>query len=191
MRPRPAFEVGTGNSVTVPAVVIRPMLFPSVNHRFPSGPAAILPEGAGTANSVMVPNAAGPGDSASAGVVNRSIPSSMRRAETVDRSNRKPPMENPAHVEAGSQAANPQYALSGGGVEGAFQGSAARGGRVIEPVSTHEAMSLASAKDPGSPIPNRGPHAFPGSRTPLTCVFVVLHDPESNVVPLQMSPRSW
>ena len=34
--------VGTGNSVTTPAVVIRPILLPliSVNQRLPSGPAA-------------------------------------------------------------------------------------------------------------------------------------------------------
>ena len=35
--------VGIGNSVTVPAGVIRPILLPSnsVNHMFPSGPAAM------------------------------------------------------------------------------------------------------------------------------------------------------
>src|SRR5207244_6484266 len=49
--------VGTANSVTTPAVVIRPILLPacSVNHRLPSGP-AVIPVGVlpavGTAFSV-------------------------------------------------------------------------------------------------------------------------------------------
>jgi hypothetical protein len=52
--------VGMGNSVKVPPVVIRPILLraASVNHRAPSGPAAML-VGAlfavGTGNSVKVP----------------------------------------------------------------------------------------------------------------------------------------
>src|SRR5207249_9202694 len=53
-------NVEIGNSLTVPFGVIRPILSPrnSVNHRLPSGPAAIsdrsLP-GVGTVNSVIVP----------------------------------------------------------------------------------------------------------------------------------------
>ena len=35
------FAVGIGNSVRTPAVVRRPILFPSVNQSAPSGPAAI------------------------------------------------------------------------------------------------------------------------------------------------------
>src|SRR4051794_18185639 len=55
----PDVALGAGDSVIVPAVVIRPIFAPldSVNQRFPSGPAAI-PGGwvAGvTANSVIVP----------------------------------------------------------------------------------------------------------------------------------------
>ena len=54
-RPLPA--VRTGNSVTTPAVVIRPILLPppSVNQRLPSGPAAIAGGwllAVGTGNSV-------------------------------------------------------------------------------------------------------------------------------------------
>jgi hypothetical protein len=60
----PAIEVGplpevVGNSVIMPAVVIRPILSaPSVNHKFPSGPAAMPPTPAlavGTGNSVTTP----------------------------------------------------------------------------------------------------------------------------------------
>src|SRR5436305_1002949 len=58
--------VGTGNSVMVPLVVIRPILFPaglvcSVNQRLPSGPAVmppgkqVSPQFVGRGNSVMVP----------------------------------------------------------------------------------------------------------------------------------------
>src|SRR5450755_1196522 len=50
----------TGNSVTLPAGVMRPILFPphSVNQRLPSGP-AVMPHGkldaVGTGSSVMTP----------------------------------------------------------------------------------------------------------------------------------------
>ena len=52
--------VGTGNSVIVPRVVIRPILLApnSVNHRFPSGPAAMrsgVLSAVGRGNSVIVP----------------------------------------------------------------------------------------------------------------------------------------
>ena len=56
-----AFAMGTVNSLMMPVVVIRPTLFPadSVNHRLPSGPAAI-PCGAlsavGIGNSVICPS---------------------------------------------------------------------------------------------------------------------------------------
>src|SRR5207244_7692374 len=51
--------VGMGNSVTAPAVVIRPILLPSssVNQRAPSGP-AVIPQGVlaavGTGNSLVL-----------------------------------------------------------------------------------------------------------------------------------------
>jgi len=37
----PAPDVGIGNSVIAPAGVILPILFASVNHKFPSGPEVI------------------------------------------------------------------------------------------------------------------------------------------------------
>src|ERR1700730_16242554 len=57
------FAVGTGYSVIVPAVVMRPILLPvpSVNHRLPSGPAVMSrapPPAVGTGNSVMVTESA-------------------------------------------------------------------------------------------------------------------------------------
>ena len=60
MPPGALSAVGIGNSVTTPAVVIRPILLPSasVNQRLPSGPAA-MPDGrllaVGIGNSVMTP----------------------------------------------------------------------------------------------------------------------------------------
>ena len=53
--------MGTGNSVTTPAVVIRPILLPadSVNQRLPSGPGRDAAEDAlpawGSVNSVTTP----------------------------------------------------------------------------------------------------------------------------------------
>src|SRR5215472_11641224 len=52
------FGVGMMNSVTVPPVVMRPILFPpiSVNHRALSGPAAMPPGLPAAANLVTVPS---------------------------------------------------------------------------------------------------------------------------------------
>src|SRR6516164_1248708 len=54
-------EAGNGNSVTPPAVVMRPMVsvLYSANHSEPSGPGSMIPGNAaavGTANSVTVPD---------------------------------------------------------------------------------------------------------------------------------------
>ena len=53
-------KLGSGNSVTTPAVVMRPILLPlsSANHRFPSGPVAMPPGrlvATGRPNSVIAP----------------------------------------------------------------------------------------------------------------------------------------
>src|SRR4051812_40351569 len=58
---RPAFAVGTTNSVITPAVVTRPTRFEdgSRNQRFPSGPAVMstgFDAGVSTGNSVTVPS---------------------------------------------------------------------------------------------------------------------------------------
>src|SRR5258708_5241346 len=61
---RAPFAVGTANSVTTPAVVIRPILLVfSVNHSAPSGPVVMKsgpPAGSGRTNSVMLPKATVP-----------------------------------------------------------------------------------------------------------------------------------
>jgi hypothetical protein len=68
-------RVGAGarmaNSVTVPAVVIRPMLFGALNRNAPSGPATMLGAAVGIGNSVIVCAAAARADASSRTVIAR------------------------------------------------------------------------------------------------------------------------
>ena len=91
MAPGMPFSPGTSNSVTTPAVVMRPSLsvFDSLNHRLPSGPTAMSPAKAlveSSGYSVTSPSAVMRPISSSRPSVNHSAPSGPSTIEVGNES---------------------------------------------------------------------------------------------------------